>query len=137
MEPPKYDENEPPYVYIKKVEEYLSSLKKEKYTKVMTFVNKLGEQYNKRFKSLCDFKNVSYMTDHSINKKILKEDGKKVAKKLNIEFDFDNLTKTSLFDFLALLTKTINYSIVKKVLPEKTTYTIIDKPPKTNVYKKA
>jgi len=131
MNPPVYDESEPPYAYIKKLEEYLASLKKTKYKIVMKFVNKLADGYDKKFKSLCDFKNVSYMTDHSHNKKVLKEEGVTAAKLLNIEFDFNNLTKSSVFEFLTAMTKTIDYSVVKKVYTEKTSYTIINKPPRS------
>ena len=131
MNPPVYDESEPPYMYIKKVEEYLASLKKTKYKIVMKFVNKLADGYDKKFKSLCDFKNVSYMTDHTHNKKVLKEEGITAAKLLNIEFDFNDLKKSSVFDFLTTITRAIDYSVVKKVYTDKTSYTIINKPPKS------
>lgn len=133
MNPPVYDENEPPYVYVKKVEEYLASLKSEKYKHVIKFVNKLAIGYDKKYKGLCDFKNVTYMTDHIHNKKTLKEDGPRTAKKLNIDFDFDKITKNSVFDFLIAITKTIGYSVIKKEIGDKQSYTIINKPPKTKI----
>jgi len=129
MNPPVYDDDEPPYMYIKKVEEYLSSLKKNKYMHSLDFINKLCAKYDKKYKSLCDFKNVSYLVDNSHNKKILKLHGQKTAKNLNIDFDFDELHKNSIFEFISIIVGTVGYSLINKEIDDKWYHTIIDKPP--------
>lgn len=131
IEPPVYDENEPPYTYIKKVNEYIASLKRDKYKKILGFVNTLTEKYEKKYKSLCDFKNITYLTDNEHNKKILEDHGKVLAKDLSVVFDFDDITEESIYDFIDDILSSIDYSLIKKTFGNKIYYSI-DNTPKTN-----
>lgn len=134
MEPPVYDDNEPPYVYIKKMEEYDRSLRREPYTHIKTFINKLGEGYEKKYNSLTEFKNISYLSDHTYNKKTLKTLGPKIAKSLKIEYDFSDLDNESIYEFINVMAKTIYYSLVKKTIGTKIYYSLLNSSNKSAIY---
>ena len=128
MKIPVYDDKEPPYVFIKKLEEYTASLMKEKFKQILLFVNKLAKD-NKTYKALGDFKNVSktFFSDNVHNEKILKTIGPNVIKILNIKFDLENINNNSIYEFLELIINEIKYSLIKKTINNNTYYTIITK----------
>ncbi len=130
--PPVYDENEPPYVYLKKLNEYVASLDRERYKEILCFLNKLTEGYGKKYKSLCDFKNIpsTLLTNMAYNKKIISTHGEETAKKLKIKFNFDDIDNLCIYDFISALLKPINYSLVKKTFNDKTYYSIDNAPKK-------
>lgn len=146
IKPPMYDEqnkeeNETPYMYMKRVEEYFRNLKKNEYKCILDFINNIDcyvicpstkEQKQIKYKSLCEFKNVVF----GANKNILRERGPIIAKNLKIEFDFEKITKNSIFDFLKIILQKIGYSLVFKNHDENTYYTIIGQPPKYTKPKK-
>jgi hypothetical protein len=129
MQYPVYDENESPFVFIQKCESFANELKKYKYDIIIKFINNITESHNITFKSLTDFKNISYL-DNIQNNKIIKLTGKKIIKSLNVTFNFDNLHNDSLIEFLNVLLDTIQYSLIVKNINEKTYLTIIPYPSK-------
>lgn len=124
MKFPVYNDDEPAYMYLKKIEEYNIFLKKDEYISILDFVNKLG---NSNLKSLCDFKNITLNTDYENNNKILLEYGKILIDKLKLDFDFDNLHDSSIIDFIEIILNKINYSIEKKKKKDIIYYSIVNK----------
>lgn len=128
MEPPVYNDNEPVYIYLKKIEEYNKFLKKEKYTIILDFINNLTK---KKYRALCDFKNVTTSDLKSENdlKKYFKLKGEKIGKKLNIIFDFKKkeLELNDIITFINKMVKSINFAFSTKTIDKKPYYTIYNK----------
>jgi hypothetical protein len=138
MEPPVFDINEPAYAYVKKLEMYLNNMKRDKYIHALNFMNKLVKAYGKsKLKALSDFKDVTYITNDEINHEVLTEYGAKTASLLKITFDFDEdeLDETSLYTFLNLMLRSVEYRCDKRMIDNKTYYTIVNRPCKPSSVK--
>jgi len=128
--PPIFDNTETPYMYMKRVNEYLRNLKLHDYKCIMNFVNEIDCIPNIKYKSLCEFKGVVF----GANKNIVRKYGPQILKDLNLEgkFDFDKVNKNSISVFLSLVLEKIGYSLISKKTNEQVCYTIINHPIKCN-----
>lgn len=133
-----YNSSDPVYVMKQKLDDLITSVRKEKYNIILSFINKL---FNKTHKSLRDVKNIKYtdMSHEALN--ILSDFQKKFKDKLKIVINVDDLededlTEEYIFNLIKSMVKSIEYSLIRTEKNKKNIYTIIDKPSKSTRQKK-
>lgn len=138
MNAPIYDDNETISEYVARVDLYLHEFKKEKYEKILNFVNAWLEPLNKKITALTEFKNLSEKklfknTKH--NRKVLKTNAENLKAQLFIktsiddETDSDEINDQHILRFTMKLLNTIDYSIISVKHDDEILYSIKNKKP--------
>jgi hypothetical protein len=124
MDYPKYDKNDPPYVYINKLKDFEYELKREKYNIVFSFIDEIAKIINIKIKSLIDFKNINRnsLIKNKIVIKLIKKKYKSVLTKLNLSYEFDD----DIYELFNVMLNPIGYKLIRKNIDDDKLYNIIE-----------
>jgi len=125
---PVFDDNETCAQYIKRLELYEINKNKNKYGIILNFLNDCMNNYNRKYKSITEFKNISYKYIYYNQKKFNIIMDKYVnlivsVFKINLQ-EFEN---TNFLLFLKRILLEINYNLVSKTINNEIYYSIIMK----------
>jgi hypothetical protein len=128
MNIPKYNKEEPSYVYFNKLRDFEYLLRKEKYEIAFNFIKEITDILNIKIKSLTDFKHIP-IKDLIKNEKIIKlinSKHKEITNSLSISYNVDEDESINIHDFLNKILYSIGYKLTVKTMDEQKFYFITE-----------
>ncbi len=122
--PPKYDGKESMPQFERRIEKYLAEINKNKYDKLLDFLNLWLKMTEKKFMSLTDIKNIPeklLLGDAKHNRNILRRHGQDLMILFGIdttiddETDSDDINDNYITDFVKKILNAFGYTMITRM----------------------